>query len=153
MISMPSSCTSGSLVVLAQQAHQVDVAIFSVDETLLPQQSFADEAALLIASDRARIVGHRSEPQSVQVHFVERQSDYDSERVSTETLVPELFLADRQKELGLAALPVDISYSSIADQLAIERFDREVFRIVAAGRRQLDEFFLLRARGKVRRPQ
>src|SRR5271156_3363262 len=114
---MPSSCTSSSLVVLSEDRHHEHIAILSIDETFLPQQPFADQAALLVASNRARIIHQHCEPDSIEIHLVEREADYQLERIGAETLVPELFLADRNKELSFAALPVDLSESAVSDQL------------------------------------
>src|ERR1700722_10721135 len=122
---MPSSCTSSSVVVFAQQRHHEDVAILSVDVALLAEQSFADEAAFLVASHRAGIVDQHAEPHSIQVHFVERQANNDPECIAAEALAPELFLSDRDEEFRLAAFPVDESEPAIADQFSIEGFDRE----------------------------
>src|SRR5271167_4612617 len=121
---MPLSCTSSSVVIFSQQRHQMNVAVLSVHETFLPQQPLADESAFVVAADRAKIVGESGQPQSIQVHFVERQANHYSERVGAKALVPALFLADRDEELGLTALPVDKSDSGVADQLSVERFDR-----------------------------
>src|SRR5271156_5760356 len=99
---MPSSCTSSSLVILSEDRHREHVAILSIDETFLPQQPFADQAALLVASHRARIIHQHGEPDSIEIHLVERESGYDSQRIAAQTLAPQGFLADRDKELSLA---------------------------------------------------
>src|ERR1700719_244390 len=104
---MPLSCTSSSIIVLAQQRHLEDVAILSVDVALLAEQSFADEAAFLVASHRAGIVDQHAQPQAIQVHLVERQANDDPERVAADALVPEFFLTDRDEEFRLATFPFD----------------------------------------------
>src|SRR5271167_4638608 len=126
---MPSSCTSSSLVILSEDRHHEHVAILSIDETFLTQQPFADQAALLVASHRARIIHQHGEPHAIEIHLVEGQSNHDPQRIAAQTLAPQGLLADRDKELSLAALPVDFSEAAISDQLGVERFDRKILRV------------------------
>src|SRR5271156_6732414 len=110
---MPSSCTSSSLVILSEDRHREHIAILSIDETFLPQQPFADQAALLVASNRTRIIHQHGQPDAVEIHLVEGQSNHDPQRIAAQTLAPQGLLADRDKEFSLAALPIDLSQSAI----------------------------------------
>jgi hypothetical protein len=126
---------AGAKVMVAansEDRHHDRIAELSLDEAVLPQRPFLDEAALLVAAAAADVVLVGCELDAVEFHILEPVFEHEVDGVCAVALVPLVLVVDGDAQLGPAVLQCRPQFTG-AYELSVEGLDRpeDVVRVGA----------------------